>query len=329
MPRSGPPRRCNAAAMSALKAHMSRVIVITGASSGVGRALAMELAKRGDRLVIAARREQALEEVAAECRREQAEVLVVPTDVSIEADVDALARAAMERFGQIDAWINNAGVTLYSQLEDDVVSEHLRVIETNLFGAIYGARAAIPIFRAQKRGILVNMCSVLSHVGQAYVPSYVISKFGVRGLTEAVGVELADLPEVHVCSVFPFALDTPHFETGANRIGLEPRALPPMQSPEKVARAVVSVLDRPRRNTYVPSYIQLGVVFHTMFPRASERLLLAALRKYHFAGKQPSTEGDLYESLAPGKVHGDRPPLVSTPRFFAWLVGRFVQDRLQ
>ncbi len=274
-------------------------------------------------MVIAARREQALEETAAACRAENGEVLVVPTDVMIEEDVNALAAAAMTRFGQIEARVNNAGVTLYSPFEDDAVSEHLRVIETNLFGAIYGARATIPIFRAQEHGILINMGSVLSHVGQARVPSYVISKLGVRGLTEAVGVELADLPNVHVCSVFPFALDTPHFQTGANRMGREPRALPPMQSPEKVA----CVLDRPRRNTYAPSYIQLGVMVHAMFPRTS-KLLLAALRKYNLAGTQASREGGLYDSTAPGATHGDRPPLVSTPRFFAWLVGRFVQDRL-
>ena len=299
------------------------IVVVTGATSGVGRATALHLAECGANVVIAARRAEALDEVATLCTQMGVQALAVPTDVTSEEAVNALAAAALERFGRIDAWVNNAGVTLYQLLENGPVDEHLRVIETNLFGAIYGARAALPIFRKQGRGILVNLGSVLSEVGQALVPAYVISKFGVRGLSEALRVEVADEPDIHVCTVLPYAIDTPHFQVGANRMGLQPRALPPVQSPEKVARAIAAVLERPRRQLHVPGIARLGLLFHAIFPVATERLLLATLRRWHLSeDAEVQSAGNLYTPpppSEPAKLHGDRPPQLSTPRLMGWL----------
>ena len=117
------------------------VVVITGASSGIGRATALEFAKRRARLVLAARSRENLERTAEKCRKSGAEVLVVPTDVSREDEVQNLAQQAVDRFGHIDVWINDAGVGLYSRFEQSPADEYRQVIETNLFGAIYGARA--------------------------------------------------------------------------------------------------------------------------------------------------------------------------------------------
>lgn len=276
--------------------------------------------------MLAARRQDALEETAKRCRDGGAQAIVVETDVSIEAEVNELARRALEAYGRIDVWVNNAGVTMFSRLEDGATEDHRRVIETNLFGAIYGARAVIPIFRRQRRGVLVNVGSVLSEVGQAFVPSYVISKFGVHGLSETLRVELADEPDIHVCTIIPFSIDTPHFEAAANDIGRAAYALPPMQSPEKVARALASLCERPRRVRFVPRSIVLGLALHALAPRASERLLLDALRTYHLQERQPQTEGNLYEPRRElARTHGERPPQVSTPRFLAWAAARFVR----
>lgn len=299
-----------------------RVVVITGASSGLGRATAMELAGRGCQLVLAARDREALEDTARECEG----ALVVETDVTSMADVQKLADATMAAFGRIDVWINNAGITLYGFLEDAPLEEHERVIETNLYGAIYGARAVVPIFRAQHRGTLINVGSVLSTVGQAYVPSYVISKFGVHGLTEALRVELADERDIHICTIFPYAIDTPHFESAANYIGHEPRALPPTQSPETVARAIAGLIAKPRRTRFVPRTIRLGVLAHALMPRTTERLLLDTLRRWHIS-KDPEQigSGNLYEPGATGKRHGDRPPQISFARLALWCAGRLVK----
>jgi NAD(P)-dependent dehydrogenase (short-subunit alcohol dehydrogenase family) len=299
------------------------VIVLTGASSGLGRATALELASRGAALVLAARRADVLAEVARACGG----ALVVQTDVMREGEVERLARVALDAYGRIDAWINNAGVTYYSQLEDGPFEPHRRVIETNLYGAIYGARAAVPIFRRQHRGVLVNVGSVLSEVGQAFVPAYAISKFGVRGLSEALRVDLADEPDIHVCTVMPYAIDTPHFQVAANHLGRRPRALPPMQSPEKVARAIADLIERPRRTRHIPRVIVLGLVFHALFPRTAERLLLDALRRWHLS-KQPERvgEGNLYAPDGDAKVHGDRGPMIGTVRFLAWCAQRLVRN---
>jgi short-subunit dehydrogenase len=230
-------------------------------------------------------------------------------------------------YGRIDVWVNNAGVTLYEKLSDGPMDEHRRVLETNLFGAIYGARACIPVFRHQHAGHLINVGSVLSMVGQGFVPSYVISKFGLHGLSEALRAELADEPAIHISTLMPFAVDTQHFETAANRLHRAPRALPPMQSTEKVANALVHLIERPARTRYVPRIAALGVAFHALAPRLAERLLLAALERWHFDDRpQPDTTGNLYQPpTKPAAVHGTRPPLISTPAFFAWLAKELVK----
>jgi short-subunit dehydrogenase len=299
---------------------MNRVVVVTGASGGIGRELAVQLAERGDTVVLAARREEALDETAEQCRRLGAEVSIVPTDVSNEAEVARLRDAALTAWGRIDAWINNAGVTYFATLTEGSMEDHIRVIQTNLFGPMYGARAVVPHFRERGRGVLINVSSILGKTGQPFVPSYVISKFGLRGLSEALRTELADEPEIHVCTIFPYATDTPHFELAGTDITRRARAMPPAQSPEKVASAIVRLVDHPRREVHVPPIALAGLAFRRLFPRASERLLLHALREFHFDERVERPDaGNLYEPKeGPGHVHGDRPPQVSTPRFALW-----------
>ena len=117
--------------------------------------------------------------------------------------------------------------------------------------------------------MLINVGSVLSEIGQAFAPSYVISKFGVHGLSEALRVELADEPDIHVCTVFPYAIDTPHFEAAGNRLGQVPRAMPPVSSPERIAQAVARLPDHPRRRLYVPRIAVLGLAAHAIVPRTN------------------------------------------------------------
>lgn len=301
---------------------MNRVVVVTGASSGIGRELAVQLAERGDTVVLAARGEEALDETAEACQRAGGECLVVPTDVSKREEVERLRRAAIEAYGGFDAWVNNAGVTYFATLTSGEMDDHVRVVETNLFGAMYGARAAVTHFLDRGRGVLVNVSSILGKTGQPFVPSYVISKHGIRGLSEALRAELADEPDIHVCTIFPYATDTPHFELAGTNMNRRARAMPPAQSPEAVARAIVRLLDRPRREVHVPRIAAAGLLLTKLFPKTSERLLLHALREFHFDERLESKgEGNLYEPTGePGHVHGDRPPQVSTPKLAVWAV---------
>lgn len=306
------------------------VAVVTGASSGLGRETAYQLAERRARLVLAARRVDELEQTAEVCRERGGEALVVPTDVANEDAVHRLAKAAVDAWGHIDVWVNNAGVTLFARIDEGDLADHRRVIDTNLFGAIHGARAVVPIFRQQQRGTLINVGSVLSKVGNPFVPSYVISKFGLHGLSEALRVEVAEYRDIHVCTLFPYVIDTPHFEAGANDTGCEARGMPPMQSPEKVARALVALIARPRRQRFVPRVAELGLLIHRVAPRTTERLLLRALQRFHLRGTEPRTEGNLFRpGDEPGTVHGGRQPRVGMPAFMAWSVRELLRMAVQ
>jgi NAD(P)-dependent dehydrogenase (short-subunit alcohol dehydrogenase family) len=308
----------------------AKVVVITGASSGIGRAAALEFATKGWHVVLAGRRVGALERAAESCRALGGSATAVPTDVSLEADVQALAKIALEQTGRIDVWVNNAGVTLFGSLEGGPLDEHRRVIEVNLFGAIYGARAALPVFRRQGRGVLINVGSVLSRIGQPFVPSYVISKFALRGLTEALRAELAKEPDIHICSLLPYAVDTEHFESGANHVGRRAHAMAPMLSPERVGRTLLELAEHPTRERLVPRGAGLGLALHALFPRAVERTIFDALSKWHFDDeREPEGPGNLYApQKADGHRRGSRPARVGMLRLFLYGLPRLAAAEL-
>ncbi len=302
-----------------------KVIVVTGASSGLGRAAAVELARRGARLVLAARRQDALESSAELCRELGREAIAVAADVTSESEVTRIVEKALERWGKVDAWVNNAGVTAFGSLESTPLADLRRVMDTNLWGAVHGSRAVIPLFRRQGHGVIVNVGSILSKVGQPFVPAYVISKFALHGLTEALRAELSDQPNIHVCTLLPYAIDTPHFQVGANLVGREAHAMPPVQSPEVVARALADLIERPRRELHVPRVAALGLALHALFPAPVEHMIHDALARFHFGAPSAiDARGNLW--LAPkesGKIRGDRQPLIGFSGPVGWLLGHY------
>jgi NAD(P)-dependent dehydrogenase (short-subunit alcohol dehydrogenase family) len=310
---------------------LRQVVVITGASTGIGRAAALEFARRGARLVVAARRADAIEETARLCRELGAEAQALVADVTREEDVQQLASRALELHGRIDVWVNNAGVTAFGLLESSPLEDHRRVVETNLWGAVHGARAVLPAFRRQGAGTLINVGSILSKVGQPFVPSYVISKFALRGLSEALRAELADQRDIHVCTLLPYAVNTPHFQAGANFIGREPHAMPPAQSPEVVAEAMADLAERPRRELHVPRSAALGLALHALFPRLVERVIYDALSRWHFGKAQHiDAAGNLWRpSHDTPAVHGRRAPQLSLPALVGWLFGHYARRTLR
>lgn len=302
-----------------------RVVVVTGASSGLGRATALELARKQARVVVAARSSENLADTARLCREAGAEVTAVQADVTSEADVARLVDTALALTGSIDVWINNAGVTAFGTLESIPIADHRRVLETNLWGAVHCARAVVPIFRRQGHGVMINVGSILSKVGQPFVPSYVISKFALRGLSEALRAELADQPHIRICTIFPYAIDTPHFQVGANLVGREPHAMPPVQSPEHVARQLVGLAERPRRELHVPRVAALGLGLHALFPRLVESVIHDSLSRWHFRAPQElDAQGNLWSpSPEPANAHGRRRPQLGLPALLGWLLGHY------
>jgi NAD(P)-dependent dehydrogenase (short-subunit alcohol dehydrogenase family) len=308
-----------------------RVVVVTGASSGLGREAAVRFARKGCALVLAARRADALQETARLCHEAGARARFIVTDVTREADVQRLAEFALVRDGRIDVWVNNAGVTLFAALEESSFQEHKRVIETNLFGAMLGARSVVPVFRRQHSGVLINVSSLLGKVGQPFVPSYVISKFALRGLSETLRTELASEPDIHVCTLYPYAFVTQHFESGANRIGRAAHPMPPAQTPEDVAEALVDLVRRPRRERHVPRYAAAGLALHALFPEVVERLIQRSLERFHFGAEpEQSTTGNLFAPpKAAATVRGRREPVVTTPAFALWVLGELADMEFQ
>jgi short-subunit dehydrogenase len=220
------------------------VAVVVGASSGIGRATAQALAHRGVQLVLAARSEDSLAAVAAECGATNS--LTVTVDVADEASVESLIKTSVARFEQIDVVVNTAAVVAYGEFQDVPADVFRRVIEVNLIGSANVARAALHQFRQQGTGTLVLVGSLLGKIATPYMSSYVVSKWGVRALARMLAIETRDDPDINVLTVSPGSIDTPVYTQAANYAGRIGRPPPPIYRPEKVAAAIVRSIDNPR-----------------------------------------------------------------------------------
>jgi NAD(P)-dependent dehydrogenase (short-subunit alcohol dehydrogenase family) len=282
------------------------VVVVTGASSGIGRAAVQAFAREGSRLVLAARAEGPLQELARECERAGASALAVATDVRDPDAVTALAARAVERFGRLDVWVNCAGVIAYGRFEQVPPDVFRAVIETNFFGQVHGARACLPRFREQGSGVLINMASVWGRVTAPDVSPYVASKFAVRAFSECLRQELRDVPDVDVATMLPQAVDTPIFAAAANFAGRAVRPIPPLVDPVDVAAGIVACARSPKREvTYRRSGRALELL-HSLMPSLYSLLLPPAFEAGNYGSAR--TDPGPGNVLAPGSrartVHG-------------------------
>jgi short-subunit dehydrogenase len=229
------------------------VVVITGASSGIGKATARQFAEKGARLVLAARRKNLLDELVDELEDQGAEAIAVEADVSDKDDVQEIAKRAIKEFGKIDVWVNNAGVGSVGRFDEIPLNEHDQLIRTNLMGTIYGASAALRHFRKRRQGVLINVASVEGKQAFAYHASYAASKHAIVGLSSALRQELSINKErdIYVCTVMPAAINTPFFRHAASHLGKKVVAPPPVYAPEQVANTIVKLAWSPQEEAYV------------------------------------------------------------------------------
>jgi short-subunit dehydrogenase len=293
---------------SGLRGH---VVVITGASSGIGQATAEAFARAGAQLVLAARGRDALEKVAVDCRELGAEVLVVPTDVTDSAAVAALCERALSLTGRIDVWFANVGVGAVGLFHEVPMEAHAQTVSANLVGHMNGAHAVLPVFLRQGRGTFINMISLGGFTAMPYASAYSASKFGLRGFSEALNAELVDKPNIHVCDVYPAFIDTPGLRHAANYEGRQVTAPPPVFDARKVADAVVRLARHPRRTTTVGWVTNVARIGHFFAPDLSMGIVKRVVeRSLPRATPQEPTSGNLFAppAIAGGIDGGLRSP---------------------
>ncbi|SNY71059.1 SDR family NAD(P)-dependent oxidoreductase [Paractinoplanes atraurantiacus] len=269
---------------------MSRVVVLTGASSGIGRAAALAFAQRGDRVVLAARGLPDLSAVA-----EESGGLAIPADISDGASVDALAAAAVRAYGRIDVWVDTAAVMAYGKFEDLPPSVFDKVVTTDLLGAANVARAALRVFRAQGQGTLVLCSSLLAHVTVPYMSAYVTAKWGLRGLIRTLRQETRDAPGITVCTVAPGSVDTPIYQRAANYAGRAGSPPPPVAAPSKVAEAILRQVDKPRPEVSVGLANRLIEFGFVVLPPVYDALVTTMMRTFGLSRhKIEAHEGNVF-----------------------------------
>lgn len=251
-----------------------RVVIVTGASSGIGRSAAIQLAANGDAVVLAARAREPLERVAEECATRGAETLVVPADVRSTEDVDALFAAAVARFGRVDAVIHSAAVLAYGRFEKIPRDVWEACIDTTLLGSARVARAALRQFEDQGgRGELVLVGSVVGKLAVPWMSSYATAKWGLHGLVRTLQIEARQTPGIHISLVSPGGVDTPIYRRAATYVGRHGSPPPPVASPDRVAAAAVRCLTRPRRERGVGITNPVMVLGFRVFPAVYDAIV--------------------------------------------------------
>jgi NAD(P)-dependent dehydrogenase (short-subunit alcohol dehydrogenase family) len=230
-----------------------RVVAVVGASSGIGLATAQRLARRGDRLMLAARDGDALERAEEACRAAGArEVSTVIMDVGVEADVHRLVAAVLDRHGRVDAGVHTATVMAYGTIEQMPPDVFTRVVDIAVHGTAHLARAVLPVFRRQGRGTFVIVNSLLGSVTVPQMGAYATAKWGQRAVARTLQQEVRAAKDIHVCIVSPGSTNTPIYYQAANYTGRAARPPIPVLQPERVATSITALLDKPRKHVSIP-----------------------------------------------------------------------------
>jgi NAD(P)-dependent dehydrogenase (short-subunit alcohol dehydrogenase family) len=288
---------------------MPQTVLITGASSGIGRATARLFAQRGAELVLLARGREALEETAAEVRAQgAADVVVCPADVLDEDALRTAVDGAVTRFGGLDVVVHSAQVVAYGKIEEVPKEVYERVVDTALHGTANLARVVLPVFRRQEAGHLVIVSSLLASVATPLMGSYIAAKWGQLGLIRVLQQETRDAPGVHVSAVAPGGVNTPIYAQAGSYIGLKGRPPIPVYSPERVARSVVARLDRPRRLVQSGFANPVVILGFRLFPAVYDALVGPLLRVFALADdhRTPPTEGNVFASRPAGNAEEGR-----------------------
>ena len=285
---------------------MSRTVVVTGASAGVGRAAATAFGAQGDRVALIARGQEGLEGAARDVERAGGRALILPCDVTDAAAVDAAADRAETELGPIDVWVNDAMAAVLAFVHETDPADFRRVTEVTYLGCVHGTMAALARMRPRDRGVIVQVGSALSYRAIPLQASYCGAKFAIRGFTDALRTELMhEGSGVRVTMVQLPGLNTPQFTWVRTTLRRQPQPVPPIYQPELAADAIVTAAANPRRELWLGVNTAITIIGNHIAPRLADRYLAKTNVKAQQTDEplDPSRPDYLHEPL---DVSGDR-----------------------
>ena len=305
-----------------LKPIDQQVVVVVGASSGIGRETARRFAKRGAKLVVSARSQPGLASLVAEIQGEGGVVTAIPADVAECAQVNAVAERAIEAYGRLDTWVHLAAVSVYAPFEQTTPEEFRRIIDVNLLGQVYGAMAALPHLRRVGRGALIHVSSVEARRALPLQSAYAASKHGMEGFLEALRLELQhEGVPISVTNILPASINTPLFNKARTKLGVKPAGMPPIYQPGLVAESILYAAEHPTRDLIVGGAGQAILLLQRLCPRLAD----AYLRRTGFARQrtQEPKAADAPDSLLhplPGeeRIEGDFHDQAKARSIYTW-----------
>lgn len=283
-----------------------KTVVVTGGSSGVGRATVEAFALEGCNIVIAARGQEALDETLHLCQELEVKAIAVPTDVSVAEEVDNLVKKAILEFGRIDIWVNNAGVMASGKFEEIPMSLHEQVIKTNLFGYMHGAYSVLPIFKEQNEGILINNVSIGGFMPAPYSAVYSSTKFGIRGMMECLQGEISDFKDIHIANLYPQIQRSTGNAHSAKYSGLDFKVPPFASDPRDTAAKIIQLAKEPKKDLFPDFTSRLLVNVYGMFPKAIINTASAGMRLMMKLKNGEATSGNVLQpSPEPHQIYGE------------------------
>ena len=285
-----------------------QVVVITGASQGIGRETALRCAAQGASVVVSARNEEALRDLTVKIEGLGGQAEAVVADVADYHDVDRLGARAMERFGRIDTWVNNAAVSIYATVEQLEPEEMERLVQVNLLGQMYGSKVALALMKPRREGTIINVGSALSDRAIPLQSAYVATKHGIAGFSEALRLEsMHEGTGIDVVLILPSSTNTPLFNFARSKLGVLPMPVPPVYDPAVVAEAICHAAEHGGREIVVGGWGKLLTLAQQLSPSLLDRYMLQGGRAF----QQQQTErpddrrDNLFEpSTGPGATTG-------------------------
>jgi NAD(P)-dependent dehydrogenase (short-subunit alcohol dehydrogenase family) len=290
--------------MVQLKPVGDQVVVLMGASSGIGRETALRFAKSGAKVVVSARGEEGLDSLVEEIRGEGGEATAVVADTSEFGQVKAVADRAVEEYGRLDTWVHLAAVGLFATFEETTPEEFARVIDVNLMGQVYGAMAALPHVKREGRGALIHISSVEAKRSFPFHSAYGASKHGIDGFLEALRVELKHEGwPIGVTQVMPATINTPFFDKGRTKLGVKAVGIPPIYEPETVANIILYAAENPTRDLVSGGAAQALILNQRLSPRVLDAVLTTRAGFDPQKTHEPRSENDPDNLYAPIRGH--------------------------